>query len=103
MSTVYIAEYVRTGLGPRGKIPVAEDGPIAQQTVAITGASVQSAALNAATTFVRVHTDAICSVAFGANPTATTGNRRMAANTTDYFGIDQSTNTVKKIAVISNT
>jgi orotate phosphoribosyltransferase len=48
---------------------------------------------------VRVHTDAICSIAYGANPTATINSFRMNANTTEYFGV----NPGDKIAVISNT
>lgn len=105
MPTLYITEYVRQGAGRRGDTILAgEDPPLAQQTVAITGASTQSANLNAKTRFVRVHTDAICSIASGANPTATTVKRRLGANHTEYFAVNPTqVDEGFRIAVIANT
>jgi hypothetical protein len=104
MATLYITEYARQSIDASARVVyLAEEGAIAEQTVAIGGASAQSVALNANTSIVRLHTDAICSVAFGANPTATTANRRMSANTTEYFAVDRQSGAVKKFAVISNT
>ena len=97
MATLYIAEYAATA----GDIPIALAAPIAEQTVAIGGSSTQSAAFDPATVFVRVHSDAICSIAFGANPTATAAKQRLSADQTEYFGIKPSSAT--KIAVITNT
>jgi hypothetical protein len=71
------------------------------QTVAIGGSSAQSTALKNNTQLVRLHTDAICSVLFGANPTATANNQRLAANQTEYKCVPP--NSSYKIAVISNT
>lgn len=98
MATVYITEYV----GPMmqiGIIPIAQEPEIASQTVAIGAGSVQSSAFNLATTFIRVHTDAICSVKVGSNPTATAASKRLAANQTEYFGVSPG----HKIAVITNS
>ena len=99
MATLYIAEFAfiprQTGDG----VQIAQMAPIAEQTVAIGAGSTASSAFNAATRFIRLHTDSICSIAFGASPTATTTNARMAANTTEYFAVTAA----QKVAVISNT
>jgi hypothetical protein len=100
MAVLFITEFKggrkdRSGLA----LPLAMTPPIAEQTVAIAGASAQSAALNTTTEVVRVHTDAICSVAFGSNPTATATTMRLAAGSTEYFYVVPGS----KIAVITNT
>jgi len=100
MTTLYIQEYAKLAGDDMGKpVQAGQEPALASQTVAIGGASVQSAAFNARTEFVRVHTDVICSVKFGANPTATTSDARMAADATDHFGVKGG----DKVAVISNT
>lgn len=67
--------------------------------VAIGGVSAQSAVFPDGTRLIRVHTDAICSIKIGANPTATADDKRMAANATEYFGVTPG----HKLAVITNT
>lgn len=100
MATLYISEYSSSALAQRGPIPVADEQfLLAEQTVAISGTSAQSAQFNAATTFIRVHTDATCSILVGSNPTATTAKKRLPADQTEYFGVKPE----QKIAVISNT
>lgn len=108
MATLYITEFQAlgqaglptNGYGPNGPTQAAQQPPVVDQTpVAITGASAQSAAFNAATTLVRIHTDSICSVLFGANPTALTTSARMVAGQTEYFGVLPG----MKVAVIANT
>ena len=74
---------------------------LAEQTVAIAAGSAQSAVLNASTTIVELTSDAVCSVAVGANPTATATNRRLPANTPVQIGVPA--NSGFKIAVITNT
>jgi len=69
--------------------------------VAIGGGSTQSAALNANTAFVRVHTDAICHVAFGTNPTSSSSQKRLAANSTEFFGVPAGK--AFRVAVISGS
>ena len=100
MAVLYISEYQdmpMTGSGPAFQAGM--EPAIATQTVAIGGTSTQSAAFNASTRFVRLHTDAICSVLFGSNPTATATSPRMAANATELFGVKGG----HKVAVITNT
>lgn len=95
MAKLYVTEY--GGLDPA---LVAVAPPLVDQTPVVIGAgSLQSAAFDAATTLVRIHTDAICSIAFGTNPTATANSQRMAANSTEYFAVKFG----HKVAVITNT
>lgn len=102
MPTVFITEYARQGRDASGfQMVVADEPPVANQTVAITASSVQSSAFAAGTRFVRVSTDAVCSIEFGTNPTATATTRRMPANTTEYFAVPQGQS--YKLAVITNT
>lgn len=107
MATLYISEFKneaqaasqRTwGSGPAG-VPVAQQPPVAEQTVAIGGSSTASSAFNTATTLVRIATDVICSIEFGTSPTATATTARMAADQVEYFGVGPG----MKVAVISNT
>ena len=106
MAVLYITEYAQlmpSPVGGQGQIPM--EPPLAEQHVAIGASSVQSNAFNAQTRLVRLHTDAICSVEFGTNPTATATTARMAANQTEYKGVpinDPSGNTFK-VAVITNS
>jgi hypothetical protein len=95
MAKVYIAEF--SGLAGHGA--QVGSGLITQQVVAI-GAETDSAAFNAATAFIRVHADAICSITIGASPTATTNMMRLAADQTEYFGV---VGGVDKLSVITNT
>ena len=78
-----------------------EEPEVASQIVAIGGSSAASNAFNESTRFVRIHTDSICSIVFGIGPTATTTNRRLAANATEYFGVPIGQSF--KVAVIANT
>lgn len=102
MATLYITEFAALGTPANGgNIQVAGQSPIAEQTVSISGTSAQSSAFNTNTRFVRLHTDAICSVLFGTDPTATTAKMRMPANGTEYFAVPQAQS--YKVAVITNT
>lgn len=100
MAVLYIAEFEFLGTEAEGgKMQAPPAPPIAEQTVAIGGVSAQSAAFDKRTRFIRVHTDAICSILVGTNPTATATKTRLAANQTEYYALrlqDQ------KIAVITN-
>ena len=102
MAVVYITEYARQGRDACSNgLVVPEEPPVANQTVVIGAGSVQSSAVNALTSFIRVHADAICSIEIGTNPTATTSTRRLAANTTEYFAVPMGQ--AYKVAVITNT
>lgn len=102
MATLYITEFADAGISGKGEsLPIGAELAVEDMTVAISGSSAQSDFFENNTRLVRLHTDAICSVLFGVNPTATTGNRRMAANQTEYFSVP--TGSGWKVAVISNT
>lgn len=105
MSTLYITEFPRTGDRGAPQNVAAEVGDsIIEQTVGISGVSAQSNAFNLATVTIRVHSDVICSVKFGLNPTATTASMRFAAGQTEYFTLTPSNSINQiKLAVISNT
>lgn len=113
MATLYVTEYpvveplvYAQKLGPRNTgtqfalPPAAQSPKTAENNVAISGASAASAAFNAKTLLVRVHTDAICSVEVGGSaPVATTASARMIAGQTEYFLVKPG----DKLAVIANT
>jgi hypothetical protein len=102
MATLYIGEYA-DALMLIGSRPIAapQEPPVAEQTLAIGAGSVASAAFNVKTKFVRLHADAICSVAFDTAPTATAANHRLAQNQTELVGVPLGQN--YKVAVIVNT
>ena len=98
MAFVYISEFA--ALANVSGCPVAMMPPIAEQKVAI-GAETDSNAFNAATRFIRVQNDAICSIAIGTAPTASTSTLRLAADSTEYFGVPLAGS--YKLSVITNT
>lgn len=101
MATLYVSEFGAIAPGGSGGPAQVVCGPaLASQTVAIGGSSTASAsAFGNGTRLIRVHTDAVCSIAIGTSPTAAATAMRMAADTTEYFGV----NPGEKIAVITNT
>lgn len=102
MAKVYITEYQGTLVLIGNNAGVAMGPQIVEQSpITTSGSNQQSAAFNAATSLVRIHTDGIMSFSFGTNPTASTSTARMAANQTEYFGVQPGS--AMKIAVITNT
>jgi len=99
MAKIYVAECYLPTLYNGHALAVSKLPAITEQVVAIGGTSTQSNAFNALTRLIRVHTDAICSIAISSNPTATANTSRMAAGQTEYFEV----NAGDKIAVITNT
>lgn len=86
--TVYLTEYASILVGPAGvQNQVALEPPLADQTITSSGVSAASSAVNVQTRIVRVTTDSIVCVVSGTAPTATTGKRRMAADTVEYFAV----------------
>ncbi len=101
MGILYVTEFQdlpTITLGHSGAM--ASQPAIAEQTVSYT-TTTQSSAFNAKTRYVRLHTDSICSIEFGTNPSATTSTARMAANQTEYFAVPQGAS--YKVAAVSNT
>jgi hypothetical protein len=103
MAKLYVTEYSDEGQTVRGVAQVAQENSatVEQTPVVIGGGSLQSAAFAATTVMVRISTDAICSIAFGTNPTATANNKRLAADQVEYFGVPLAGSF--KVAVITNT
>lgn len=99
-ATLYISEFP-SAVGVVGST-IAQVYPqpaITDQTVAITGASAQSAAFSSTTHAIQVECDADCSIAIGTNPTATTTNYLMGDGIPYQFVVVPG----QKIAVISNS
>lgn len=102
MAKAYISEFTWQGQdGNAHNMAMPLEPQLANQTVVIGAGSLQSSAFNAQTTYIRVHVDAICSIEFGTNPTATVNTRRLAANQTEYFSVPKGQSF--KMAVIANT
>jgi hypothetical protein len=105
MAKLYISEFSDVLQNSSGVVAIAREPSLVDQTPVTIGAgSLQSAAFGAGTRFVRIHTDTICSIVFGQlngpnNPVATTNNARLAANQTEYFGV----NPGDAVAVIVNS
>jgi hypothetical protein len=101
MSKIYIVEFDKTAIDARGQNVMSAHYPAAvkQAAITITGSSTQSAAFGGTTRFIQFHTDAICSIDVGPNPTADPAYDRMAANETRYIGVEPG----HKLAVITNT
>lgn len=97
MSNLYITEFAASGNSISGAaLPVGSMPPVADQAVVYTTSSVQSAAFDDDTRFIRVHTDATCHVLFGDNPTALTTSMRLLVGSTEYFAVKPG----QKLAVI---
>jgi len=104
MAVLYISEFSgsyqsrdtlnQSQIGQMASVP-----PVAQQNIAIGGSSTPSSAFGTSTSFIRVHTDAICALAFGAAPVAVATAFRMAADQTEYFSVVAG----QKVAVITAT
>lgn len=103
MSKLYVTEMEDLHAGAGYPMQVCVDlgsGATVDQTpVDFSGGVAPSAAFGAQTKFVRLHTDAICSIAFGKTPVATVGNRRMAAGQTEVWAVQPGT----KVSAIANT
>lgn len=103
MTTLYVTDYTSQGLDGNGhEMPVAFTPHNQTQTVAIGASSAQTAnAVSNNSTLIRVHTDSVCSINIGVNPTAAATGPRLAANQTEYFTCPL--NSGYKVAVIVNT
>src|SRR5262245_65087866 len=101
MSTLYVAEYEKLLVDINGNVVMApHEPPIAEQKVSIgMNSTTADNAFGTRTKFVQLSTDAICSVAFGPSPVATSSNQRLPANTIVFKGV----NPGDFIAVITNS
>lgn len=104
MTKLYVTEYAElTLVGTPNGVPAQcpKEPPLASQVVDFTAGAAQSAAFNAKTTFVRLQSDAACSVKFGADPTATTSDQRLAADQETYRGV-AGDGSAAKVSAIAN-
>lgn len=100
MAALYIREY--TGLGDALSgvdVQLALEPGFDQPALATGGGSLASAAFGPNTRLVRLNTDVVCSVAFGAAPVAVVTAGRLPANATEYFAVTPG----HKVAVIVNS
>jgi len=100
VASIYISEYQNMPKIDGRVVPIGEEPSIVDQKKTVAGTSALSDAFNAVTHFVRIHSDATCSIVFSADDTAaTTSHKRMVADATEYFGVRPG----DKVAFISNT
>ncbi len=100
MAFAFISEYLRQSRdGVSMTIPAGQEPALRVQRVPISGTSVQAEAFNSKTTFVAINVDVTCSLAFGADPTATASSMRMPQDATMFFGVKPG----DKVAFISNS
>lgn len=100
MTTLYVAEFATVGGTSNFGVAGGLVPPIREQTCTIAATSTPvSSGFTQNTAFVRLHSDSICSVAFGTTPTASTSTMRMAAGQTEYFAVAPG----QKVAAIVNT
>lgn len=110
MSVMTVTEYAGLAYAQIGGTvaQVPQEPPLAEQAIAITGSSTQTAAFNAATTIIRINIDgtAAAAVTIGTNPTAAVpsgglGSGRISANATEFRAVPK--NQAYKAAVIATT
>jgi hypothetical protein len=101
LAKLYISEFSDVLQTSNGPVQIAAQPSLVDQTPVVIGAGANSsAAFGAATRFIRVHTDVICSILISTVGTAATANNaRMAANQTEYFKV----NAGDSLSVITNT
>lgn len=97
MSDAFISEYIDMPQHNGQVIQCGREPSLAEQYVSFT-TTTQSAAFNAKTKFIRLHVKTAASYKFGANPTATVTTPRMAAGSTEFFGV----NPGDKVALVDN-
>ncbi len=101
MARLYVTEYAIGSLIQVGGslMQAPHEPPLAEQVLPIS-TTVQSLPFNKQTTLVRLHCDAVCSVVFGTNPTATANSQRMAASQTEFKSIPKGQSYM--VSVIAN-
>ena len=100
MAILDITEYSTLALsGPGHRVMAGQEPSLTNQQVAIGASSAQSIAFSDTTVFIRIHADAACRIAVGANPTASSASMRIGAGGTEYLGVIPGL----KLAVIATT
>src|SRR5215831_7910493 len=102
MAKLYVTEYPDLpGAYATFAPQITREPPLVDQTpVGIAASAAPSSAFSSMTKIVRLHTDAVCSVAIGPVGTVATANsQRMAANQTEYKMVQPG----HVVSVITNT
>ena len=86
MTTLYVTEYKQMGHAQGNLAQLPQEPAVAEQAVTFT-TTTASSAFNAETTYVCLRSSGDCHVVFDDAPTATTGSRKLSANTEYYFGV----------------
>ena len=105
MASLYLTEYSSISHGGVGKtaMQVPQEPPINEQKLSIGATAVLSSTFSTYTRLVRLHSDAVCSVAFGnASVVATAANQRVAIGVSEYVGIPDK-GTITNLSVITNS
>jgi hypothetical protein len=97
-NTCFVTEF---SAAPPPMYPVAQQPPLAEQTIAITSSSTQSSAFQPNTVFVRITCDASVSIKFGTNPTATVTTALLPSGLIEYYLVPAGQS--YKLAVIANS
>jgi hypothetical protein len=97
-ATLFVSEYTNIGSINTNTTPWPPGPVVASQTVAVGGASVQSAAFGSTTKLVSLFCDIGCSISIAANPTATTVLQVLQQGITYSFPVSPG----QKVAVIAN-
>ncbi len=97
MAFLYIWEFSETHVRNGAQVPQTP-GILQQTPVGLSVASGVSAPFNAATAFILITADQICSIQIGTNPVATTNHFRLAQGKEYLFGV----NPGDQIAAIAN-
>lgn len=100
MAVLYVTEYTAQHTDQGRPVPIAYCPPVVRSNNVAIGGVASSLVFNNATSIIRIHADAICSIAIGINLTATTADARLAQNQTEYFGFEPGKGF--SISVISN-
>lgn len=89
MALLYISEYANIP-NIAGNLNVVQEPALVEQTpISTAGAHTESSAFANNTNYIRVNVDSTnaCCVLIGLAPVATTANKRLAANQTEYFKV----------------
>lgn len=103
MAKLYITEFADVMHESWGNTPVGipMNPALAYQQIAIGATHAECSALNVATKVIRVHTDAICSIAIGASAVATALMSRMVAGQTEYYAVPQGASYIVSVITAS--
>lgn len=99
MTKLFVQEYAGLAATDKSNVEVLAEPPVVSYVLDYSGGHAESAAFNAATKFIEIENDSICSVVVGAAPVAALTDKRLPANTIKRMGVVGG----QKISAITNT